>query len=85
MEEMTTHLTGDAHALLGVAGDHGEAADALAVEAEVLGEGLTEHHVVAVRDELADRVCVSLSVTGGETLQVKTQTWSGEKYTHSAL
>ncbi len=58
----------DALALLGVGAHHGEGADALAVEAHVLGEGLGQADVVALLDKVPDGEGVLVDVTAGEAL-----------------
>ena len=54
--------------LLWASSDHRVAASALTVEAEVLSEGLEEHHVVGVLREELEREAILLEVTAGKAL-----------------
>ena len=58
----------DALLLVGRVGDDAEGTDSLAVETHVLGEGLREREAVALLDEQADRVGVTVGVAGSEAL-----------------
>ncbi len=52
----------------GVVGDEGNGADALAVEAKVLGKGLADGHLEALLDKVADGPGVVLKRAGSEAL-----------------
>ena len=54
--------------LLWASSDHRVAASTLTVEAEVLGEGLEEHHVVGVLREELEREAIFFEVTAGKAL-----------------
>jgi hypothetical protein len=54
--------------LLFASSDHRVATSTLTVEAKVLGEGLEEHHVVAVLREELKREAILFEVTAGKAL-----------------
>ena len=65
------HLGLHSLGLIGAVGDEGEAADALAVEAHVLGVRLRAAHEVAVLQEHPDRLGVPCAVPARKALHAK--------------
>ena len=69
------HLGLDSLGLVRAVSDDGEAADALTVQAHILGVGLGAAHEVAVLQKHPDRLGVSCAVPAGKALQGNGPSW----------